>query len=269
MGRFEGKVALVTGASAGIGAALARELARQGAHLVLTARRLDRLEALASELSVNGRQVLVSACDVSRDGQIEQAVSLAHERFGRIDLVIANAGFGVVGHVEKLSLDDYRRQLETNVYGVLRTVKATIADLKKTKGQLAIVGSVNGYVTLPGSSPYSMSKFAVRALSESLYYELAPSGVSVTHIAPGFVTTEIRQVDNTGRWHPGARDKVPAWIQMSAPKAARAIVRGIARRRREAVITGHGKIIVLFYRHCPWLFTKLIRIFGVQARPEP
>src|SRR6185295_3575311 len=110
-----GKVALITGASAGIGAALARELARDGADLVLAARREDRLRDLAREIEATGRNAIVVGCDVTRDGDLERAVAAAVERYGRLDIAIANAGFGVAGPVEGLKLDDFRRQLETNV----------------------------------------------------------------------------------------------------------------------------------------------------------
>jgi short-subunit dehydrogenase len=171
--------------------------------------------------------------------------------------------------VERLTLDDYRRQFETNVFGVLRTVHATVADLKAARGRLVIVGSVAGYVATPGSSPYSMSKFAVRALAEALGHEVAAAGVAVTLVTPGYVDSEIRRVDNTGRFQPAAREPVPAWLLMPAAPAARRIVRAVARRRREVVITGHAKVAVFFQRHAPWLVARVVRAFGVRSRPEP
>ena len=165
MNRFAGQVVLITGASSGIGAALAREFARQGADLALLARREDRLRGLAREIEAGGHRALALAADVTIDGDVERAVLATRTAFGRIDVAIANAGFGVVGPVERLALDDYRRQFETNVFGVLRTVQATLPSLKATRGRLAILGSVAGYIATPGSSPYSMSKFAVRGLA--------------------------------------------------------------------------------------------------------
>src|SRR4051812_7084707 len=117
MATHEGKVALITGASAGIGAALARELARDGAGLVPAPRREDRLRELAHEIEAMGRHAIVVGCDVTCDGDLERAVAAAVERYGRLDIAIANAGFGVAGLVAELRLDDFRRQLETNVFG--------------------------------------------------------------------------------------------------------------------------------------------------------
>jgi short-subunit dehydrogenase len=267
--RFSGQAVFITGASSGIGAALAREFARCGADVVLAARRAERLEALAEEIRRGGRRALAVGCDVTRDGDVERAMAAARTAFGRVDVVVANAGFGVVGDVERLTLDDYRRQFETNVFGVLRTVWAALDDVKRARGRIAIIGSVSGHLATPGSSPYAMSKFAVRALAEALGHELAPQGVSVTLISPGFVESEIRRVDNAGHLREAAPDPIASWLVMPAERAARQIVDAIGRRRREAVITGHGRATVFLNRHAPWLIAALIRRFGIRGRGEP
>jgi short-subunit dehydrogenase len=262
-------VVLITGASSGIGAALAREFARQGADVVLLARRRDRLEALAKEIEGSGRRALALTADVTVDGDLERAVAATQTTLGRLDVVVANAGFGVVGPVERLALDDYRRQFETNVFGVLRTSRAAMTLLKAARGRLVIIGSVAGHIATAGSSPYAMSKFAVRGLAEALGYELWPDGVSVTLVSPGFVESEIRRVDNTGVLRGEVREPLPAWLVVPAPRAARQIVRAVARRRREVVVTGHGKLAVFLQRHVPWLLGAIIRRAGVRSRPEP
>jgi NAD(P)-dependent dehydrogenase (short-subunit alcohol dehydrogenase family) len=266
MGRLSGAVILVTGASAGIGAAVAREAARQGADVVLAARRRDRLQTLAAEIEGLGRRALIAGCDVTRDGDLEAAVAAAQQEFGRIDFVIANAGFGVVGPFERLTLEDFRRQFETNVFGVLRTVMATRESLIATGGCLAIIGSVNGYVSFPGSSPYAMSKAAVHALAFTLRHELRPHGVGVTLVAPGFVKSEIRQVDNRGVRHPHARDRIPSWLSGSTEETARRILRAARKRRRVEIITGHARVAVFLERHLPGLSSQLLSSFGLPRR---
>ena len=149
--------------------------------------------------------------------------------------------------------------METNVFGVVRTVGATLPALKRARGRLAIVGSVAGHVPTPGASPYHMSKFAVRAFAESLHDELARDGVTVTLISPGFVVSDLGRVDRHGRRHEQDRSAAPAWLRMPTDTAARRIVTTIERRRREAVITGHGKLIVFAYRHWPWLVRAAAR----------
>lgn len=268
--RFAGSVVFITGASSGIGAALSLEFAREGADVVLAARRRDRLELVAAEIRAIGRGAVVAPCDVTREGDLERAAAAGRAAFGKLDVVVANAGFGVTGVLERLSLDDYRRQLETNVFGVLRTVYATLDDLKKSRGRLVVIGSVSGYIALAGSSPYSMSKFAVRALADSLGHELAEHGVSVTLISPGFVESEIRQVDNRGilRTEKPA-PRIPAPMVMATPTAARKIVGAVARRRREVVITALGKVSVFLHRHAPGLLAQVIRRFAIKGRREP
>lgn len=269
MNKFSGKVVLITGASSGIGAALAREFHREGARLILLARREDRLKALAQEFSSDGRQAFWQRCDVTDGPAMRDIVGRAVREIGPLDVVVANAGFGVVGDCEQLSEDDFRRQFETNVFGVLTTVHATLDSLKKTRGRLALMGSVSGYVAQGGNSPYCMSKFAVRALADSLYFELRRYGISVTHIAPGFVVSEIRQVDNRGLWHAEYKERLPMWLQMPTEKAARKIVSAVYCRRRERVITTLGWWLVRAARYVPGLLAIAIRKFHVTAREEP
>ncbi len=260
MGYYTGKIAFITGASSGIGAALARELAKRGADVAITARRIERLEKLAEEIREMGRRAVPIRCDVTVDGDLEKAVEKVHAELGTIDISIANAGFGVAAPLEKLTLEDYRRQFETNVFGVLRTIYATLPDLKEKKGNLVLMGSVAGHISVPGASPYSMSKFAIRALSDSLYHELRPKGVAVTLISPGYVVSEIHQVDNQGRYNPNMKIKNPQWLMMPTDKAAKKMANAIAARKREQVITGHGKLAVLASRLSPGLFHFLVRL---------
>lgn len=266
---MQGNVVLITGASSGIGAALAAELGRRGARLVLAARREERLRAAVAALKNVGVEAMAVSCDVTKDGDPEAAVAAAVAAFGRLDTVVANAGFGVAGRFERLSLDDYRRQFETNVFGVLRTLKAALPELLKSRGRIAVVGSVNGYIGVPATSAYCMSKFAVRALCDSIRPELRGRGVSVTHIAPGFVASEIRAVDNQGRHHADAKDPVPKWLVASAESAAREIANAISRRSRERVVTFHGKLLVLLERHAPWLVASFANLAsGDKRRPS-
>lgn len=258
------KRALITGASSGIGAALAREYDRRGFSVALLARRVDRIEGLAQSL----QRAKAIPCDVCDDASVEAAFEAAEDAFGGLDVVIANAGIGVNGTVESLSLDDFRRQMETNVFGAVRTVKAATPALRVSKGSLALVGSVSGFLSLPGTAAYAMSKFAVRALAEALVGELSPDGISVTHVAPGFVESEIRMVDNAGVYQDGKRDPIPKMFVMSSERAAREIADAIEARRSEVVLTSLGKVATWATRRFPGgirAATKLAskRIVGV------
>ena len=259
---------LITGASSGIGAGLAREYARRGDRLALLARRVDLLETLAAELRGMGAEVSVHQGDVTRDGDVARAVeALAAQGIG-IDIVYANAGFGVAGNVQKLSITDYQRQFDTNVFGMLRTVKETVPALRATRGRLVLVGSVAGHAASAGMSAYSMSKFAVRALAETLHGDLAPEGIGVTLVSPGFVDSDIRRTNNQGVVQPGAKDPIPAWLRVGTTQAAREIIRGVDRGKAEIVVTGHGKVIVFIARHFPGLLRWAgLRVY--KGRPEP
>ena len=269
MARFRDKVVFITGASSGIGAGLARQFAREGAAIALTARRVDRLQTIAAELEGAGHRVAVVPCDVTRDGDLERAVAAARQALGPIDVAVANAGFGVVGNVVGLAVDDFRRQFETNVFGVLRTLYATLPDLTRTRGTFVVLGSVSGHIGVPGSAAYSMSKFAVRGLAQALRHELRPRGVAVVLISPGFVVSELQQVDNRGVRHPDAKARVPEWLRMPTERAARQIVRAVARRRGEVVVTAHGKAVVLLQRHVPWLVSAVVAGAGIRGRSAP
>ena len=207
---FRNKVALITGASSGIGEELARQLGQAGARLTLVARRRELLENLGQRIAyAQSPKPLVIECDVTRDGDLESAVAETVKQWGRLDVVVANAGFGVVGPLKKLSMHDYRRQFETNVFGVLRTIYATLSEIEKTSGHIVIIGSVSGWTASPGASPYSMSKFALRSLANSITPELRLAGIKVTLVSPGFVASDIRRVDNQGKLHTGAKDPGP------------------------------------------------------------
>jgi short-subunit dehydrogenase len=259
---------LITGASSGIGEGLAREYAKRGARLALVARRLERLESLAAELRATGAEVSVHQGDVTQEGDIARVVKEFTSRDIHIDLVYANAGFGVAGPLPRLHLDDYRRQFETNVFGLLRTIYETLDALRASRGRLVLVGSVAGHVAAPSASAYAMSKFAVRALSESLRGDLQRDGIGVTLVSPGFVDSDIRRTDNRGQLQEDAPDPVPAWLRVPTDVAVREIVRGVERGKAEIVVTGHGKIIVFLSRHFPRL-VRLLLLRSYTGRPEP
>jgi short-subunit dehydrogenase len=260
---------LITGASSGIGAALAREFARRGARVALVARRVEQLETLAAEITSAGGQASAHRGDVTIDGDIARVVAELAARGVTPSVVIANAGFGVVGNARKLALADYQRQFETNVWGVMRTFHDSIEALSRTHGRFVIMGSVAGHISTPGGSAYAMSKFAVRALAEALHGDLRAAGVGVTLISPGFVDSDIRRVDNRGGLHSHVEDPVSPWLRMKADKAARVMVNGIMRGKKEVIVTTHAKIIIFFARHLPRLTRWLLVRANKGSRPEP
>lgn len=252
---FIGKIAMITGSSAGIGRELALQLASHGADLVLVARRTERLEELREEIERRfDRKSLICGADIRDPAALKQVMKSIEERFGRLDIMIANAGFGVVGAFEKLTIADYQRQFDTNVWGLMETLWAALPLLKKSSGQIVLMGSVAGHIGTAGSSAYSMSKFAVRALAQSLVYEVKKYGIAVTLLSPGFIESEIRDVNNLGEQARRPKEGIPpGQLIVKTPVAVSEMIRAIASRKREIVITRHGKILAFFSRFCPGL----------------
>ncbi|MDQ6807022.1 MAG: SDR family oxidoreductase [Actinomycetota bacterium] len=187
-------VFLITGASTGIGAATARAAARDGYRLVLAARTQERIDALAEELGGQDRALAVR-CDVTEWDHQQAMVTSVLERFGRLDVAFANAGFGAARGFLEESPEHWRSMVLTNVYGAALTIRATIPALKESRGHLLLTGSVAGRRALPGSL-YSATKWAVTAMGESARQELGGTGVRVTLVEPGMVDTPF--FDNPG-----------------------------------------------------------------------
>jgi NAD(P)-dependent dehydrogenase (short-subunit alcohol dehydrogenase family) len=264
MSTFRDAAVWITGGGSGLGRAMALEFARQGANVVVSGRREDKLAEVVSEVERLGRRGHAAPCDCTEEAQVEAASRLVVERLGRIDVAVANAGFSVGGRVETLSADDWRRQLDINVVGAAITARHAIPHLVQTRGRIGLVGSAAGVIYFPGFGAYQASKAAVLALGRTLAMELAPRGVSCTVLQPGFVSTEIAQVDNQGRLDPSRRDPRPASLMWEAEPAARKMVHAIARRRVEYTFTGHGRVGVWLGRHVPWL----VQWLGPRLAPD-
>jgi NADP-dependent 3-hydroxy acid dehydrogenase YdfG len=190
---LSGRVAVVTGASSGIGAATARALAAGGAQVALLARRRERLDALAEEL---GSDAIALTADVGQPGGLAAAAEEVGARFGRADLVVANAGIMQPAAIDALGEDDWRRQIDVNVSGVLATVQAFLPGLlaaaEDGTADIVTTSSIAARQRFPGYTVYGATKAAVTALAEGLRTDLAPRGVRVTNLEPGLVATELQ-----------------------------------------------------------------------------
>jgi len=192
-----GQVIIVTGASAGIGEAAARRLARGGAKVVIAARRPDRLEALAREIDPSGANVLAVAGDVTSDADRRKLVAATLQKFGRIDGLVNNAGYGTRGPVEIAPVDLIRKNYETNVFSLIALTQLVLPSMRERgTGCIVNIGSVAGKIARPLSSIYDSTKHALEALTDGLRGELKPFGVRVTLIRPGFILTEFVDAAN-------------------------------------------------------------------------
>jgi NAD(P)-dependent dehydrogenase (short-subunit alcohol dehydrogenase family) len=267
-GRFTEQVVWITGGGSGIGKALALELAAQGAHVAISGRRREALEAVVAAIEAKGRRGLAVVCDVCDEAALEATVRTVVATFGRLDVAVANAGFSVSGPIERVGAAEWRRQLEVNVVGAAMTARYALPELKETRGRLVLVGSVMGSVTAPLNGPYAASKWAVRGLAQTLSMELWGTGVSCTLVQPGFVESDIARVDNAGVLHPEREDRRPAKLMWTAERAARKIARAIHRRKREYTFPFYGKAAAFLGRHAPGLVWLAVTRFGGNARAK-
>lgn len=253
--KFQGKVALVTGASRGVGFATARALALRGAKVVITARSEQRLAASCAMLEQLGVEVESVIGDVSVYEDAERMVSAARTRFGRLDIVVNNAGVSMRGHFTELSPQVCHDVSATNLLGCINVSKAAIKDIVKARGHLVFISSVAGLFGLPGASIYCATKKGLTGLSESLRLELIPQGVHVGVVHLGFTEhdPEKRILASDGTLIPPGR---PA--HHTQAYAANLIVNMLAKRKRRKVMTLAGRIGALCYRLCPSLLEWLI-----------
>ena len=190
---IEGKVIVITGASSGLGAAAARLLAEKGALLVLGARRIDRINALAKEIvESTGKQAIAVQVDVTDKNQVRNLVDSAIEKFGRIDVMLNNAGLMPLSPLDRYKTDEWDRMIDVNIKGVLYGIAAALPHMQRQRGGHIInVASVAGHALFPTGTVYCATKFAVRAISEGLRQEVKPYDIRTTIISPGAVATEL------------------------------------------------------------------------------
>jgi len=250
------KVVVITGASSGIGRALAKEFAAKGARLSLGARRTELLEELQSELCET--EILIHKTDVSQEDECRLLIEETVKRFGQVDVLINNAGISMRALFEDVDLKVIRQLMDVNFYGTVYCSKYALPYLLQTKGSLVGVISIAGFVGLPGRTGYVASKFAIRGFLDTIRIENLKKGLHVLVAAPGFTASEVRKValTNDGSQQgetPRNEDKM-----MSAEECARHIVKAVEKRKRELILTFvEGKLTVFLGKFFPSLLDKL------------
>jgi len=240
---FAGKVIIITGASDGIGAELARQLARDKPTLVLAARRPDALAAVAVRCDALGAQTFCVTTDVSVEADCRALIAATLEKFGRIDALVNNAGVSMHATLDQIpNTDVYERLMRVNLMGSIWPTHAALAHLKASKGLVVAVASLAGLVGVPGRTTYCATKFAQVGFFEALRTELQPDGVDVTIVYPGVVATEIRR----NGWNAkGERAGVSGLAEegaMSVEECAGLIVAAMRSRKRDEVMSVKGKL---------------------------
>jgi short-subunit dehydrogenase len=255
-----GRVALVTGASSGIGWELARQLAAAGCKVGLVARRADPLADLEKVVAAAGGTAAVAAADVGDRDQVESAFRHVRDRLGPVDLVVANAGVGKATQLDPVNLDDVEQTFRVNLLGVVYTLSAALPEmLARRSGHLVAVSSLAGYRGLPGESAYCASKAAVNAYLDGLRMQLRGTGVEVTTVCPGFVTTPMT-ANNTFRM-PGL---------MTAEAAAGRIVRAVRAGTKVYNFPWRLHLMVKLSRWLPdRVMTWAMRDYAADAEKKP
>jgi NAD(P)-dependent dehydrogenase (short-subunit alcohol dehydrogenase family) len=273
---FDGKVALVTGGSRGLGLVLARQLVREGAHVTLIARDSQELQRAADNIHRDhpDADVLMAVADVRRPDDVERAVARTVERHGRIDVVINNAGIIQVGPLEHMRLADYEDAMNTHFWGPLYMVRAALPHLRRQReGRIVNISSIGGRIAVPHMLPYSASKFALTGLSDGLRAELAHENIRVTTVCPGLMRTG----SPINAMFKGKHSQEYTWFAISgslpvasinAERAARQILAACRRGEAELVITPQAKLAIVARALAPELFAAVMSLVN-RLLPAP
>ena len=252
-----GKTVLITGGSRGLGLVMAREFAREGASVAICARDRAELERAQAELKAQGAHVFAFPCDVSDRVQVKELIEVVTDHFGRIDVLVNNAGVIQVGPVEVMTLEDYEQAMAIHFWGPLYTMLAVVPQMRaRGEGRIVNISSIGGKISVPHLVPYSASKFALAGLSEGMRAELAKDGVVVTTVCPGLMRTgSPRNATFKGQhraeyaWF-AISDALPV-TSIQAERAARQIVAACKRGEAELIITTQAVAAIRFHQLFP------------------
>ena len=255
---FQNQVVIITGASAGIGKELALRLAAEGAWLALGARNAEKLEAVAENCRQKGGRALAVQTDVSDKKSCQDLIEKTVEEYGKIDVLVNNAGITMWAYFEEFTdIIPFERIMQVNYFGSLYCTFYALPYLKKTKGRLVGVSSLTGKTGVPTRSGYAASKHAMAGFFDTLRIELKDTGVSVTMIYPGFVSTEVRERAMGSDGKPLGESPLDEAGAMTVEKCVDLMVPAIAKRKRELVMTAKGKIGLWLKLMAPGLVDRI------------
>lgn len=272
---LHGEVAVVTGASRGLGLLLARELAGQGCPLVICARDAAELERAADELRAVGAEVTTVACDVTDEATPQLLIDTAVQRYGRLDILVSNAGVIQVGPVQAAQIGHYEMAMNTMALAPARLALTALPVMRRQgHGRIVTIGSIGGKISVPHLLPYSTAKFAAVGFSEGLRAELGPGPVTVTTVVPGLMRTGSHlQARFTGQ-----PSKEFTWfslgaslplVSMDAERAARQIIAAVRQRRAEIILTPAGQLVSRAAGIVPGLTSEILHLVQRLALPTP
>lgn len=263
------KIVVITGASSGIGKALAVELARRGANLVLGARQYVTLCEITQELEKqHAIRAIAVQCDVTREEDCEQLIKQAVLTFERVDVLINNAGISMRALFQDVDMKVLRSLMDVNFWGAVYCTKYAMPEILKSKGSIVGVSSIAGYKGLPGRTGYSASKFAMNGFLDALRVENLKTGVHVMTACPGFTASNIRNTALNKNGVSQGESSLEEEKMMTAEEVAKIITDGIEKRARTLIMTGQGKMTVTLSKILPALLDKLVyNVFAKEKDP--
>jgi len=248
---FKDKVVIVTGASSGIGEAIAREFALNGSRMVLAARTELKLSEIAKEINDSGGEAIFVRTDVSIEADCKQLIQKSIEKYGRIDILVNNAGLSMRAAFLDVDIKVLHRLMNVNFWGTVYCTKYALPYLLESKGSLIGISSVAGFHGLPGRTGYSASKFAIHGFLETIRIENLKKGLHVMIIAPGFTSTEIRKHALTATGQEQGESPRDEQALMSPGYVAKWVLKGIRKKKRNKLLTWDGRFTALFQRIIP------------------
>lgn len=267
------QVVLITGSSRGLGFALACEFARQGAHLVICAREAEPLEAARQELELMGCQVLARTCDITQQEQVQELIDQATDRFGRINILVNNAGIITVGPYQTMTLADYEEAMKSMYWGMVYPTLAVMPQMQaRRNGHIVNITSIGGKVSVPHLLTYSCAKFAAVGFSEGLHAEVNKHGIKVVTVVPGLMRTGSHlNAFFKGQWQKeytlfGIMATSPL-TAIQAARAARQIVQATRRGETEIILTIQAQLLARFHGLLPGLTTDILALID-RLLPE-
>jgi short-subunit dehydrogenase len=256
--KLEGKVAVITGASMGIGEAIAKLFLQEGAKVVLCSRDLGRTKA--AELRIGGgANTLSAACDVSKRDQVDALVKAAVAKFGRIDIFVNNAGFGLNDAVANMDMGEFRRMFDTNLFGAVECMQAVIPIMRKQGlGDIVNISSVSGHIATPYMSGYAATKHAMNAIGKAARMELLRrDNINVLTVCPGYIATDFVKNMVKGKYSERVGSSVK--YAVTPDVVADATLHGMLKRKREVVVPKFYKMVISMYQALPGVVEKRIR----------
>lgn len=260
------KIIIITGGSSGIGKALAAKFGSEGAKLVITGRKKDRLESAADELRSNGITVTTVVADASIEADCARVVETAIGKYGTIDVLINNAGISMRALFEDLQVEVFKKVMEVNFYGMVYTTKYALPHILRSQGSIVGISSVNGKRATPARSAYSASKFAMIGFLESLRSEVMDRGVHVLTVCPGFTSSNIRKSALTATGRITGETPMDENDMMSAEDVANHVYHALIRRKRDVTLTLQGKLAVWLNVFFPrWMDRKTLEFIKKEG----